>query len=175
MNFSAEDEISFSVSHEYPEIDETKTNRFRIYVTDDNPVHGAKLYRNYVMEAGRFVTLEQKAEDNPNIRKLYGAPFVYLGGDLFTVSADDIDWAGLPPFSFRSGHGLPAVIWRKGGEWTGIFKCDPVHQKSGFCRSLSEKCGMQLLKPRIEPERFLESGRFHRTVTGAGTTAEGRI
>ena len=92
MNFSAEDNISFSLSHEYPEIDSEKTNRFRIYVTEDNPVHGAKLYRNFVMETGRFRTLEQKAGDNPNIRKLYGAPFVYLAGDMFTLSVDDVNW-----------------------------------------------------------------------------------
>lgn len=92
MNFSAEDKISFSLSHEYPEIDSDKTNRFRIYVTDGDPVHAAKLYRNFVTETGHFLTLEQKANDNPNIRKLYGAPFVYLGGDMFTVSADDIHW-----------------------------------------------------------------------------------
>lgn len=91
LDFSANPDISFSVSHRYPEIDVEKENRFRIYLTDNNPVSGAKLYRTYVNQQGRFRTLEQKAAQNPNIRKLYGAPFVYLWGD-FVISADDINW-----------------------------------------------------------------------------------
>lgn len=50
LNFSAEPELSFSVSHEYPTIDMDKANRYRIYVTEDDPVSCAKLYRDYVME-----------------------------------------------------------------------------------------------------------------------------
>lgn len=91
LDFSSNPNISFSVSHRYPEIDAEKEKRFRIYLTDNNPVSGAKLYRTYVNQQGRFRTLEQKAAQNPNIRKLYGVPFVYLWGD-FVISADDINW-----------------------------------------------------------------------------------
>ncbi|MBS4929857.1 MAG: molecular chaperone GroEL [Clostridiales bacterium] len=91
MEFSAQPELSFSVSHEYPEIDTEKTNSYRIYVTENNPVNCAKIYRRYIKEKGQFVTLEQKAEQNPNIEKLYGAPFVYLWGDNI-ISSDDINW-----------------------------------------------------------------------------------
>lgn len=91
MSFLAEDDITFSVSREYPEIDENKTGRYRIYITDNNPVSAAKLYRSYVKEKGSFVTLEEKAVQNPNIKKLYGAPFIYLWGD-FIVSDQDINW-----------------------------------------------------------------------------------
>lgn len=91
LDFSAQEGISFSVTHEYPEIDANKTNRFRIYLTDDNPVNAAKLYRRYVTESGKFLTLEQKAEENPNIRKLYGAPFIYLWGEHL-ISDQDINW-----------------------------------------------------------------------------------
>ena len=89
MNFTSDSPIAFTVSHQYPAIDDNRTNKFRIYITDKEPVSAAKLYRNYVIEQGQFTTLEQKAEANPNIRKLYGAPFIYLWGD-FAVSADDI-------------------------------------------------------------------------------------
>ena len=72
MNFSANPDIAFSVSHEYPQIDDVKENRFRIYLTDSNPVSAAKLYRSYVNERGNFKTLEQKAAENLDILKLYG-------------------------------------------------------------------------------------------------------
>lgn len=91
MNFSSEPDISFSVSHEYPEIDDNKTSCYRIYLTDNNPVNSAKLYQDYVTKNNNFVTLEQKAEQNPNIKKLYGAPFIYLWGD-FIISDKDIEW-----------------------------------------------------------------------------------
>lgn len=91
LNFTAQPDLSFSVSHRYPEIDPEKTNTYRIYVTEDNPVYGAKIYRNYVKEKGDFVTLAEKAEQNLNIEKLYGAPFVYLWGENI-ISENDINW-----------------------------------------------------------------------------------
>lgn len=91
MNFSTDSDIAFQVSHKYPQIDKNRTNRFRIYLTDSNPVNAAKLYRNYVIEQEKFTTLEQKAKNNPNIQKLYGAPFIYLWGE-FLISPEDIHW-----------------------------------------------------------------------------------
>lgn len=174
MNFSADDSISFSLSHEYPEIDSEKTNRFRIYVTDDNPVHGAKLYRNYVMETGHFLTLEQKAEDNPNIRKLYGAPFVYLAGDMFTVSTDDIHWP-----AFRRALSGPIMDYlmsfageiENGTEFSNVIEAvngqDFVdnYQKNVICSYLSHVLNRDdFWNPSIftnrspELERLLENG-----------------
>lgn len=91
MNFSAEPDISFSISHEYPEIDDNRTSCYRIYLTNSNPVNSAKLYRDYVIKNNNFITLKQKAEQNSNIEKLYGAPFIYLWGD-FIISSTDIEW-----------------------------------------------------------------------------------
>lgn len=91
MNFSADAGLAFSVSHEYPKIDADKTNSYRIYLTKNDPVSGAKIYRNYMKEKGEFVTLQQKALQNPDIEKLYGAPFLYLWGEL-VISDDDINW-----------------------------------------------------------------------------------
>lgn len=91
MNFLAEDGITFSISREYPKIDKNKTSSYRIYITDNNPVNAAKLYKSYVIEKEGFVTLDKKAEQNPNIKKLYGAPFIYLWGD-FLISEQDINW-----------------------------------------------------------------------------------
>lgn len=90
--FSEENDISFSLLHQYPEIDKEKSCSFRIYLTDNNPVSVAKIYREYVMEQGNFVTLEEKAEDTPNIRKLYGAPQIYLWGDNL-ISPKNIHWS----------------------------------------------------------------------------------
>lgn len=91
MVFSENTQTQFSLLHQYPEIDPHKENRFRIYVTDNDPVAAAKIYRSYVAGQKKFVTLEQKAEQNPNIRKLYGAPHIYLWGENL-IAPENIEW-----------------------------------------------------------------------------------
>lgn len=91
LNFTANPELSFSSTQEYPAIDQNKTKNYRIYLTDNDPVSISKIYKSYVEDNKGFVTLAQKAESNPDIKKLYGAPFIYLWGD-FVISAEDIDW-----------------------------------------------------------------------------------
>lgn len=88
LKFDNKDEISFSLNHSYPQIDKNKQNKFRIYVTENNPTSVAKIYRDYVIEKGNFVTLEEKAKKNPNIKKLYGAPHIYLAEELL-ISPED--------------------------------------------------------------------------------------
>lgn len=90
--FSEENTTSFGLIHQYPEIDSKKENSFRIYLTDNDPVTIAKIYRQYVIEQNNFVTLEQKAEQNPNIKKLYGAPHIYLWGDNI-ITPENIEWS----------------------------------------------------------------------------------
>lgn len=107
MEFSAQPKLEFSVAHEYPEIDENKTNSYRIYVTENDPADCAKIYRNYVKEKGAFVTLSQKAQDNPDIEKLYGAPFIYLWGDN-VISEENINWE-----AFRQALDSPVMAHLK--------------------------------------------------------------
>lgn len=103
LNFSAGPEVSFGVEHRYPAISPNRTNRYRIYVTENDPVAVAKVYRRYVRETGEFVTLEEKAGDNPAVQNLFGAPHIYLHGDL-AVTPEDINWPG-----FRQAMDTPAM------------------------------------------------------------------
>lgn len=146
MNFSAQPELTFSVSHEYPEIDGEKTNAYRIYVTENDPVSCAKIYRNYVKENGGLVTLEQKAEENPDIEKLYGAPFIYLWGENL-LSAEDVHWG-----AFRQAVHTPVMDYLRsfssemenGGEFENtldeLSRQDyvAVYQQNVICRYLSQ-------------------------------------
>ena len=98
------------------------------------------------MEQGDFVTLEQKAQSNPDIRKLYGAPFIYLWGE-FLISPDDIDWK-----AFRQAADSPLTEYLSffaGSQenWSGIYssagrnkKQDYVaeYQKNTVCSYLSQ-------------------------------------
>ncbi|WP_207431475.1 glycoside hydrolase [Sabulibacter ruber] len=78
IRFDTGPEVSFSFFHEFPRINKEKNYGFRIYLTENNPAAISKVYKDYIQEIGRFKTLEEKAKENPNIRKLYGAPQIYF-------------------------------------------------------------------------------------------------
>lgn len=103
--FSEESAIGFHLEHRYPQIDLEKSNRFRIYLTDNNPVSVAKRYRRYVTDQGKFVSLKQKAAQNADIEKLYGAPHIYLWGDNL-LTPEDVNWS-----AFRSAVSSPEMQW----------------------------------------------------------------
>ncbi|MFJ7936266.1 glycoside hydrolase [Sporosarcina sp. NPDC096371] len=90
--FQTENDIAFTFNHEFPTINEQKEYGFRIYVTKKDPVDVAKTYKNYLIEHGDFKTLEEKAEENRNIEKLYGAPHAYFW-DKTVISEENIEWA----------------------------------------------------------------------------------
>lgn len=84
--------LGLNFNHEFPETVENKQYGFRIYLSENNPTDIAKTYKRYMEEQKRFVTLEDKAEKNPNIRKLYGAPNVYLWNDEFIIEKNVVNW-----------------------------------------------------------------------------------
>ncbi|MEK5481270.1 glycoside hydrolase [Viridibacillus sp. FSL R5-0888] len=86
--------IEFTFNHEFPSINQQKEYGFRIYLTKKNPVHVAKTYKNYLIEQGDFKSLKEKAEENNNIEKLYGAPHIYFW-DRTVISEENIQWAKL--------------------------------------------------------------------------------
>ncbi len=85
ISFNTEERINFTFKHEFPSIKNNKEYGFRIYVTSKNPVDIAKVYKKYIVEKGKFTTLEEKAKTNRNIEKLYGAPYMYLWGKGYDV------------------------------------------------------------------------------------------
>lgn len=107
INFDTKDKIQFSFTHEFPSIDKDKEYSFRIYVTSKNPVDIAGIYKGYVKEKGKFTTLEEKAKSNENIKKLYGAPYIYLWGNEF-IAQDNINWA-----KFIKGPSTKGMDWIK--------------------------------------------------------------
>ncbi|WP_422661296.1 glycoside hydrolase [Paenibacillus sp. EC2-1] len=92
--YNTEKDIEFTYTHEFPEINKEKEYGFRIYLTKKNPVDVAKTYKNYLVEQGNFKSLEDKAKENSNIKKLYGAPHAYFW-DRTVISEENIKWAQL--------------------------------------------------------------------------------
>ena len=109
INFDTKNKIKFNFSHEFPSINKEKEYGFRIYVTSKNPVDIAGIYKDYIKEKGKFTTLEEKAKSNENIKKLYGAPHIYLWATEF-IAEDNIKWQKLTK--------IPST---KGMEWIKSF------------------------------------------------------
>lgn len=91
IKFDAKDKINFEFKHKYPSINKDKEFGFRVYVTPKNVVDVAKNYKNYIIEKDEFKTLEEKAKENKNIEKLYGAPHIYFW-DKSIITETDIKW-----------------------------------------------------------------------------------
>lgn len=105
IRFTTDDSIKFSFIHEFPSINPNKEYGFRLYVTENNPVEIAQVYKNYVKEKGEFKTLHEKAKENGNIEKLYGAPHIYLWNEN-AISTENIDWK-----KFKTKLNGPFVSW----------------------------------------------------------------
>lgn len=146
LHFENPDGLEVELRHTYPEIDPNKSKRFRIYVTDNEPVRIAGVYKDYLKETGRFTTLEQKAGRNREVRKLYGAPHFYLWCGR-AVEPEDINWA-----AFRRASGEPALTYvaeyvqelETGSEFLNVLNeirsQDYVsgYQKNVICRGITE-------------------------------------
>ncbi|PEJ57194.1 hypothetical protein CN692_13655 [Bacillus sp. AFS002410] len=91
VKFKSAPSINFAFEHEFPTINPDKTYGFRIYVTDQNIVHIAEVYKDYIVEKGDFKTLNEKSKENQNIKKLYGAPHIYLWNSE-AITNENIKW-----------------------------------------------------------------------------------
>ena len=87
--------VTLSFIHESINIPKLQQFSYRIYVfKEDIVTTSAGIYRDYKISKGEFKTLAKKAEKIQNIKKLYGAPFIYLWGNEL-VSNDNVKWKQL--------------------------------------------------------------------------------
>lgn len=107
VKFDSKNDIKFELTHEYPSINENKDYGFRVYITDKNVDDVTKNYKNYVIENGEFKTLNEKAKDNKNIEKLYGAPQIYFW-DKSIITVEDIKWN-----LFKTNMSKEFIDWMK--------------------------------------------------------------
>ncbi|MGL4741184.1 MAG: glycoside hydrolase [Sarcina sp.] len=89
--FNTTNNIDFNITHDYTSINSNKQTGYRIYVGPNNTSNIAKTYKDYIVNKGDFKTLAQKAQENPNVNKLIGAPEIYLWNDRI-IEPDNINW-----------------------------------------------------------------------------------
>ena len=97
INFERQsDGLRFRFTHEFTPLTTKKDFGFLIRLGDNSsPVEPAKLFRQWLIEQGKFVSMKEKIKKVPNAARLLGAAHVYLWGDV--------------PFS---RHDIPRAKWR---------------------------------------------------------------
>lgn len=87
--------LSLSLSHEFTALDASAPMTMLVHLGADDPLAGAKRYREWLQANGRYQTLASKIEESPDAAKLIGAPHTYLWGSGLLSTRDVADWKAL--------------------------------------------------------------------------------
>ena len=107
LDFNARDQagtssplVEMQASHTFKPLSQDETFSV-IFSLDDDPLSGAKQYRQWRIDNGEAETLAQKMEQQPDIERLIGAGHVYLFGAGLLAFEDVRDWWGLHDWFFN--------------------------------------------------------------------------
>lgn len=92
---NTEPHLTLEASHHFIGFDQNKTVNYRLYITDNDPVAIAKTYQMDRINLGEFKTLDEKEQDQPEIKKMRGAIQVYYWNSRI-LNTEDIKWEKLP-------------------------------------------------------------------------------
>ncbi len=81
-----------SVTHEFTALDPAAPMTLLLHLGEADPLAGAKRYRRWLVEQGRYEPLVDKLKQTPEGEKLLGASHVYLWGNDLLALDDVQDW-----------------------------------------------------------------------------------
>ena len=87
--------LALSVAHEFTRLDPAQPMTLRLHLGSADPLAGAKHYRQWLVEQGRYQPLSDKLRQTPEAQKLLGASHVYLWGNDLLAPEDVRDWSTL--------------------------------------------------------------------------------
>ncbi|MCK3831673.1 glycoside hydrolase [Pseudomonas fluorescens] len=87
--------LALSAAHEFTTLAPDAPMTLRLYLGDADPLAGAKHYRQWLVEQGRYEPLADKLRQTPEAVKLLGASHVYLWGNGLLTLDDVRDWPTL--------------------------------------------------------------------------------
>jgi len=97
-----------SLAHEFTSLDPSAPMTLLLHLGDADPLAGAKRYRQWLVEQGRYESLADKFRQTPEAQKLLGASHVYLWGNDLLASSDVRDWPLL--LKRLRGHELKGLL-----------------------------------------------------------------
>ncbi|MGY2233330.1 glycoside hydrolase [Pseudomonas tolaasii] len=87
--------LALSVAHDFTRLDPSAPMTLRLHLGGADPLAGAKRYRQWLVEQGRYETLADKLGQTPAAQKLLGASHVYVWGNDLLALEDVRDWSRL--------------------------------------------------------------------------------
>lgn len=100
--------LALLASHEFTALQPTAPMTLRLHLGDADPLAGAKRYRQWRVEQGRYEPLADKLRQTPEAEKLLGASHVYLWGNDLLGPQDVRDWPLL--VKVLRGHELKGLL-----------------------------------------------------------------
>ena len=89
-----EGRLAARFAHDFTPNWERKEYGLLIRLGDASPIEPAKQYRQWLIQQGRFVSLQDKIKNIPNAERLLGAANIYLWDDALISRYDILDWKG---------------------------------------------------------------------------------
>ncbi|WP_032864030.1 glycoside hydrolase [Pseudomonas canadensis] len=99
---------ALSLAHEFTSLDPGAPMTLRLHLGDGDPLAGAKRYRQWLVEQGRYEPLADKLRQTPEAQKLLGASHIYLWGNDLLALEDVLDWPLL--LKRLRGHELKGLL-----------------------------------------------------------------
>ncbi|WP_368671552.1 glycoside hydrolase [Chromobacterium sp. ASV23] len=84
--------LALTLSHEFNALNQDQPVTLLLHLSDGNLLGGAQRYRQWLVSAGRYQTLADKIQRQPETAKLVGASHVYLWGNNLLDASDVRDW-----------------------------------------------------------------------------------
>ncbi|MFQ6351062.1 glycoside hydrolase [Pseudomonas sp. R11F] len=84
--------MALSLAHEFTALEPSAPMTLLLHLGDADPLAGAKRYRQWLVEQGRYEPLADKLRHTPEAQKLLGASHVYLWGNDLLAAQDVRDW-----------------------------------------------------------------------------------
>ncbi|WP_460951519.1 glycoside hydrolase [Pseudomonas marginalis] len=99
---------ALSVAHEFTTLNPSTPMTLLLHLGEADPLAGAKRYRQWLVEEGRYEPLADKLRQTPEAEKLLGASHVYLWGNDLLAPEDVRDWPLL--LKRLRGHALQGLL-----------------------------------------------------------------
>jgi hypothetical protein len=127
--------LALTVAHQFTALEPGAPMTLRLHLGAADPLAGAKRYREWLVEQGRYEPLTDKLRQTPEAEKLLGASHVYLwGNDL--LGPDDVrDWPLL--VKVLRGHALKGLLDKETTQVLTQSRPLDRYQKSVLLRGLN--------------------------------------
>lgn len=100
--------MALSLAHEFTSLDPSAPMTLLLHLGAADPLAGAKRYRQWLVEQGRYEPLADKLRQTPEAEKLLGASHVYLWGNDLLATEDVRNWPLL--LKRLRGHELKGLL-----------------------------------------------------------------